>query len=294
MIKHQINSRIYDFDYFYDAMRPVLQAGRIFGLIPVLTTDNNREMPIFRVKSLWTWYSLFNNKIILYINNNLNNKIKKHFFFTPENLKIAVGIVVRIIYFIATFIWNFTDLFLILVATGLAEKYKCVNKTVINMIISNQYNINWSQIREIYAILSNLVKKTDIVISPLIILSFSANLYSICKQFFSGFLLQGNITLGDVYFFGSFCFILGRTIAVTISAAQINTHSKELLSVLFYCPVSTLNVEPQWLQNQLAIDEVALTGMKFFSVTRKFMLSVVGTIVTYEVILLQFNSSKKE
>ncbi|XP_044004115.1 gustatory receptor for sugar taste 64f-like [Aphidius gifuensis] len=227
-----------DFDYFYDAMRPVLQAGRIFGLIPVLTTDNNREMPIFRVKSLWTWYSL--------------------------------------------------------VATGLAEKYKCVNKTVINMIISNQYNINWSQIREIYAILSNLVKKTDIVISPLIILSFSANLYSICKQFFSGFLLQGNITLGDVYFFGSFCFILGRTIAVTISAAQINTHSKELLSVLFYCPVSTLNVEPQWLQNQLAIDEVALTGMKFFSVTRKFMLSVVGTIVTYEVILLQFNSSKKE
>lgn len=56
------------------------------------------------------------------------------------------------------------------------------------MIMSNQYNINWSQIREIYAILSNLVKKTDIVVSPLIILSFSANLYSICKQFFSGFL----------------------------------------------------------------------------------------------------------
>uniref|UniRef100_A0A454A0J8 Gustatory receptor n=3 Tax=Stomoxys calcitrans TaxID=35570 RepID=A0A454A0J8_STOCA len=36
-------------------------------------------------------------------------------------------------------------------------------------------------------------------------------------------------------------------------------------------------------------DCTALSGMKFFYLTRSMVLSVAGTILTYELVLLQFN-----
>lgn len=69
---------------------------------------------------------------------------------------------------------------------------------------------------------------------------------------------------------------------------------------------------------QATTDEIALTGLKFFSVTRSFLLTVslsptttpsrfwcgvvmtrlrllqvAGTIATYEIVLVQFNGNKK-
>lgn len=35
-------------------------------------------------------------------------------------------------------------------------------------------------------------------------------------------------------------------------------------------------------------DTIALTGMNFFNLTRQLVLSVTGTIVTYELVLIQF------
>lgn len=39
---------------------------------------------------------------------------------------------------------------------------------------------------------------------------------------------------------------------------------------------------------EVTTDTVALSGMQFFYLTRKLVLSVVGTIVTYELVLIQF------
>ncbi|XP_044010290.1 gustatory receptor for sugar taste 64f-like [Aphidius gifuensis] len=187
--------------------------------------------------------------------------------------QITLGILIRIAFFFSTFIWNFTDLFIILVSTGLAEKYKCLNKIVIESVVeNNDCNIDWPEIREKYTIISDLVKQTNNVISPLILLSFAGNLYFICLQFFKGFAPVDNDVLSEIYFFGSFGFLVCRTAAVTLSAARIHHQSRIILFALFHCPVSSANYEPQWFQNQLAIDEVALTGMDFFSITRKFML----------------------
>uniref|UniRef100_A0A8D9AWY0 Gustatory receptor for sugar taste 64f n=1 Tax=Cacopsylla melanoneura TaxID=428564 RepID=A0A8D9AWY0_9HEMI len=41
---------------------------------------------------------------------------------------------------------------------------------------------------------------------------------------------------------------------------------------------------------QVTSDDLALTGCKFFSVTRSLMLTIAGTIVTYEIVLVQFNA----
>ncbi|XP_044019411.1 gustatory receptor for sugar taste 64f-like, partial [Aphidius gifuensis] len=177
----------------------------------------------------------------------------------------------------------------ITVATGLSEKYKHLNESVINSLSKQGCDaINWHQCRKKYALLSNLVKETDNFISPLILLSYSTNLYFICIQLFNGIFVSANGKLSYVYFFMSFILILGRIFAITLSAARIHNQSTSILPKIYCCPSSSFSRETERLQYQLTNDDVTLTGMKFFSITRTFMLALVSAIVTYELIILQF------
>ncbi|KAJ9591297.1 hypothetical protein L9F63_002171, partial [Diploptera punctata] len=42
---------------------------------------------------------------------------------------------------------------------------------------------------------------------------------------------------------------------------------------------------------QITTDNVALTGLNFFPVTRMVLLTLAGTIVTYEIVLVQFGTA---
>ncbi|KAF7988046.1 hypothetical protein HCN44_007540 [Aphidius gifuensis] len=195
------------------------------------------------------------------------------FSFTNFNSTFIISIFLWIIDNFATVIWNFTDLFIILVATGLAERYKHLNESVMNSRCNRFDATNWHQCRKKYALLSHLVKETDNFLSPLILLSFSTNLYFICIQLFNGIFVTADRNLDYVYYFMSFILILGRIFAITLSAARIHNQSKIILPKIYCCPSSSFNRETERLQYQLSDDEVTLTGMKFFSITRNFMLA---------------------
>lgn len=36
-------------------------------------------------------------------------------------------------------------------------------------------------------------------------------------------------------------------------------------------------------------DDIALSGLKFFYLTRKLLLTVIGTIITYELVLMKYH-----
>ncbi|XP_068986737.1 gustatory receptor for sugar taste 64f-like isoform X1 [Bombus flavifrons] len=211
----------------------------------------------------------------------------------PVNYNFAFGLYVFVVSKLATFNWNFTDLFIMLVATALAERYKSLNKKLAVTVTKYRPIFYWRELREHYAILSCVVKKVDEHISPIILLSFANNLYFICLQLLNGLsIAEKSSPLSAVYFFGSFGFLIIRTCAVTLLTARIHDQSKVALPYLYNCSTSSYGIEAQRLQYQLATDEVALTGLRFFSITRNFMLAVAGAIITYEVVLLQFVDGK--
>lgn len=70
-------------------------------------------------------------------------------------------------------------------ATGLAERYKTLNKQVINST-SKHRTIDWCGLREDYAALSCMVKKVDKNIASITLLSFANNFYFICLQLLNG------------------------------------------------------------------------------------------------------------
>ncbi|KAJ1523717.1 hypothetical protein ONE63_001551 [Megalurothrips usitatus] len=209
------------------------------------------------------------------------------FIFNHVPYNAFTGLLIFVMSKVTTFTWNFVDLFVILVSTGLAERFKQFNAIVVDSDVTVLNKEDWRELREYFAVLSALTKSVDNHVCSIVFLSFGNNLYFICLQLLNGLSPGSGSWLATLYFFFSFAFLLGRTVLVTLITARIHDLSKEGLSALFSCPSDSYNVAR--LQHQMASDDLALTGLRFFSITRNFMLAVAGAIATYEIVLLQFN-----
>lgn len=62
--------------------------------------------------------------------------------------------------------------------------------------------------------------------------------------------------------------------SVGLSAANVHDASKEIKTVLYSIPKQGYTEEAERLLIQVDTDEILLTGWGFFSVTKKFLLSV--------------------
>jgi len=83
--------------------------------------------------------------------------------------------------------------------------------------------------------------------------------------------------------------LIGRTLAVSLYSASINDESKKPLDVFRSVSREGWCMEVKRFNEEVANDTIALSGKKFFHLTRRLVLSVAGTIVTYELVLIQFH-----
>lgn len=92
------------------------------------------------------------------------------------------------------------------------------------------------------------------------------------------------------YFWFSLLLLIGRTLAVILFSSQINEQSRGPMECIRVVPGQSWCLELQRFSEEVASDTIALTGLKFFNLTRKVVLSVAATIVTYELVLIQLRS----
>lgn len=109
----------------------------------------------------------------------------------------------------------------------------------------------------------------------------------------------------SAYFWFSLIYLIIRTLAVSLYSAEINDESKRPVEVFRAIPRESWCLEVTkndfWhfsalLNKQFQIrrfseevnfDVVALSGKKFFFLTRSLVLSVAGTIITYELVSIK-------
>lgn len=77
-----------------------------------------------------------------------------------------------------------------------------------------------------------------------------------------------------VYFYFSLIFLIGRTLAVSLYAASVHDESRRSLTYLRCIPKESWCPEAKRFAEEITSDLVALSGMKFFYLTRKLVLSV--------------------
>ncbi|XP_052747520.1 gustatory receptor for sugar taste 64f-like [Bicyclus anynana] len=188
-------------------------------------------------------------------------------------------------------------------------KRKC-NFAVI-VLLGLAFASYWRKLREDYNNASRLVRRFDDVINCITLISFASNLLFVCLQlsyllangirgtcqsrYYYDNLLVSNNSSGSIYpyIYATFSvysvmFLILRALGLALIAARIHSESLVAVPVLYNVPSPTCGIEVQRFIQQIHGSTVALTGHNFFYVTKDLLLSVVGTIVTYELVLLQF------
>ncbi|KYM99149.1 Putative gustatory receptor 64f, partial [Cyphomyrmex costatus] len=208
--------------------------------------------------------------------------------FTKWSYSHWKGIVIEILNILSTFAWNFVDLFLILISVALADQFRQLNSRLFSIRGKAMPEWWWAEARNDYNHLATLTRRVDTHISSIVLLSFAIDLYFICMQLLFSFNpIRGIVR--KIYFCYSFGFLLARTTAVSLYAASIHDESRLPAPILYSVTSSGYSNEVSRFLMQVTTDNISLTGMKFFSVTRGLVLTV-RTIVTYELVLVQFNS----
>ncbi|XP_045450118.1 gustatory receptor for sugar taste 64a-like [Melitaea cinxia] len=231
--------------------------------------------------------------------------LKSHGFMILEHeYSTWIGLPVFLMSLIATVHWNLRDLIIVLTSMGLCSRYQRLNQCVKTVITKNNKidKLNkdaeflrmylWRKIREAYVKQAMLVRKVDSSLGSLILLSAFFNFYFICLQLFLRITPGGSaFSLNQIYHTVSLAWVCLRTCYTVIAAADVNKCSKMALPYLYECHTQYYNIEIERLQKQLTRDYVALTGMGFFYLNRTFVLQMAGAVVTYVLVLIQYDDS---
>ncbi|KAF6206482.1 hypothetical protein GE061_017715 [Apolygus lucorum] len=179
----------------------------------------------------------------------------------------------QIINIFLTVSWNFTDVFISSISIALSSKFEQFNLELAHSSKNKGHSVAyWKLMRETYNQLALFTKFLDKNLSMFVILSFFNNLFFVCFQLLN--------TLG--------------TCSVCLCAASIYENSKKPIKMLFMVPSETYNVEVHRLLLQVLLDRQTLSGFNFFYITKGLLLTVAGTILTYEIFLVQLDNLKED
>lgn len=89
--------------------------------------------------------------------------------------------------FLATYAWSLTDLYIVLLSSALAVRFRQISERLqmINQLPKVPDKTIWETVREDYIRLNQFAKELDDVLSYIVLLSYASNLFSIMMQLFN-------------------------------------------------------------------------------------------------------------
>jgi gustatory receptor len=87
---------------------------------------------------------------------------------------------------------------------------------------------------------------------------------------------------------------MARTSGLFLFASRIYESSRKPLQITRTIPNEGWSQEIERFDDQIHSEMNALSGMNFFYLTRSVLFGLAGTILTYELVLLQYNTAEEE
>ncbi|KAF9406733.1 hypothetical protein HW555_012996 [Spodoptera exigua] len=223
---------------------------------------------------------------------------------------VALGAIVQFLNIVSTATWNFADIFIVNMSLFLTSILQQINKKIAATASKNYVPASkWGELREDYTRATNLIKRFDDVLSGIVLITFANDLFFICMQLYN--ILSNSVKTTQVltklcpgyensysryyiypaYLAYSSVYLFVRFLSVALVAARIHSASMVPGPILFAVPATSYCKEVERFQNQVNDGVVvAFSGLHFFYITRDLVLTIAGTIVTYELVLLQFST----
>nr|XP_023022940.1 gustatory receptor for sugar taste 64f-like [Leptinotarsa decemlineata] len=209
--------------------------------------------------------------------------------FTSMDYSLWKGVILEFINLQMAFIWNYIDIFIMVIGATLKYRMRQVTHRV-EMLAKSKVNQKhaWKVLRNDYLQVVSLCCSTNKRISPMIITSFTINLYFILKQIFRN-LIKMDSTLERTYFHMSFGLLIIRIFCVIIYGSGVHDEWMDIRQIIHNVSTSAFNIEVERFISNISSYELVLSGKNFFGIRRGLILQIAGTIVTYELVLIQFN-----
>ncbi|KAL7039348.1 hypothetical protein ACKWTF_009882 [Chironomus riparius] len=174
---------------------------------------------------------------------------------------------------------------------SIASKFKMINERLElykGRIIADAF---WDEIRQHYNKICELNDFVDELIGSLICIACVSDFYYICLQVLN-FATPHPYLINKIYYGLSAMFLINRTLMMCLIAASISDESVKPLVIFRTIPSNGWTQQLQRLSKQIQRKSVALSGRHFFTLTRQIIISITGTIITYELVLIQFDGDK--
>ncbi|XP_063702370.1 gustatory receptor for sugar taste 61a-like [Culicoides brevitarsis] len=184
--------------------------------------------------------------------------------------------------------WNMQDILIIVVSLALIERFALWNSRVQRYELQVIPGRIWWELREDYTRLTELVLKVDEHLSTMILVSCAANLYQICSCVYQSLIPRPDF-LDNLQFWYTFLFTLVRSILVFHFVAEIHERSVQSKLTIRIIPSKVKQLfflQAQRLLDQMVSMDIALSGRKLFYITRKTILIILATVMTYEIVLV--------
>lgn len=137
----------------------------------------------------------------------------------------------------------------------------------------------------------NIIMLCDLVdnsICSITLVSFSNNFFYICIVFLEVFDPAPTRLHSFSYWF-SLCYLLIKSYFVSVYCSRVNEESLVPLDILRCVPRESWHQELQRFMNEIKNRQIGLSGMKFFYITKGLILTVAGSIFTYDLVLIHFH-----
>ncbi|XP_021936078.1 gustatory receptor for sugar taste 64f-like isoform X3 [Zootermopsis nevadensis] len=115
-----------------------------------------------------------------------------HHLFTYLGYSHACAVFASVAAALATFSWNFMDLFIAVTSIALTDRFRLLNRNLQAFRGKRMSAEFWKQTRERYTSLMYLTDTLNLGVSHVVLLSFGSNLYFICLQLFNSLKFRGS------------------------------------------------------------------------------------------------------
>ncbi|XP_058066065.1 gustatory receptor for sugar taste 64a-like [Anopheles bellator] len=197
----------------------------------------------------------------------------------------AIGWAIELTMRVAKFTWHFVDVFIICLSLCLQRRFLQYNERLERMVGQPQSVGVWRELRLHFVRLTELLRFLDGRFSRLILVSCANDMFFITMQLFNSFDLKPT-TMTSIYFWYSLAFLMGRCFLMLFVVSSVSSAADRPLETLRRFPSSNWNLDLRRLCDSVATADNALSGMRFFYIRRPLILAMAGTIITYELVLL--------
>jgi gustatory receptor len=97
-----------------------------------------------------------------------------------------------------------------------------------------------------------------------------------------------------VYFYFSLILLITRTSGTFLCGSLIQDSARKFYHIMRSIPSEGWHQEVERLDNDIKTETIAMSGAQFFYLSKPALFTISGTLFTYVLVLLDFNTTKEE